>query len=98
MNKLCKLAGISEPVEIVRKHGSERVVNVYPKHELIRMHCGRKTFATLSLEGGMAAELVMEIGGWEDYKSFKRYMNITKERTKVAMAQTWVMHAKLKAV
>lgn len=98
LNNICDWAGINEPVEIVRKYGSQRVVNVYPKYELIRMHCGRKTFATLSLEAGMAAELVMEIGGWEDYKSFKRYMNITKERAMKAMAQAWTISPKLKAV
>jgi hypothetical protein len=65
------------------------------------MHCGRKTFATLSLEANMPAEVVMQIGGWKDYKSFKRYMNITDERTMGAMKQAWgakIIKQKLKAV
>ncbi|MCG7858240.1 site-specific integrase [Flavihumibacter sediminis] len=99
LQKICDWVGFNEPVEIVRKHGAKRIVNVYPKHELIRFHCGRKTFATLSIEAGMSAEYVMKIGGWKSYTSFKRYMNLTDESTKGAMAQAWGGKAnKLKAV
>jgi integrase len=101
MEKICKAAGIDTPVEIVRKHGAERVVKVYPKYELIRMHAGRKTFASLSLEAGMPAEQVMKIGGWKDYKSFKRYMNLSDSSTQGAMLAAWggkLITTKLKAV
>ena len=37
----------------------------------------------------MSAEEVMAIGGWEDYTSFKRYVNITAQRKKVAMQKAW---------
>ena len=46
---LCKLAGIDKSIEIVRFSGKKRLVNVYPKYELIHYHTGRKTFVTLSL-------------------------------------------------
>jgi integrase len=101
LNNICDWAGINTPVEIVRKHGAERVVNTYPKYELIRMHAGRKTFASLSLEAGMRAEYVMKIGGWKDYKSFKRYMNINDDSTMGAMQAAWggkINKAKLKVV
>jgi integrase len=101
LEKICKLAGINAPVEIVRKHGAERVVKVYPKYELVRMHAGRKTFASLSLEAGMAAEHVMKIGGWKSYVSFKRYMNLSDDSTQTAMLAAWggkVVTPKLKAV
>jgi integrase len=89
LDKIGKLAGLTDKVEIVRKYGNQRISHVYYKHELVRMHCGRKTFATLSLENGMKAEHVMKIGGWKDYKSFKRYLNITDESSKNAMADAW---------
>jgi integrase len=101
LGKICDWARINTPVEIVRKHGAQRIATVYPKYELIRMHCGRKTFATLSLEKGMPAEQIMKIGGWKDYKSFKRYMNLTDDSTKGAMELAWgakVIKPKLKAV
>jgi hypothetical protein len=37
----------------------------------------------------MNAEEVMEIGGWKDYKSFKRYVRITEKRKKIVMKNAW---------
>jgi integrase len=89
VKELCQFAGFTEPVEIVRFRGAKREAVTYPKHELIGMHTGRKTFATLSLEKGMSAEEVMSITGHRDYKSFKRYVNITEQRKKIVMSQAW---------
>ncbi len=86
---LCKLAGIVDPVEIVRFKGTKREAVTYPKYELIGSHTGRKTFATLSLEKGMSAEQVMAIGGWKDYKSFKRYVNVTDTLKRTVMLKAW---------
>lgn len=89
VKELCQLAGIVDPVEIVRYRGVKREAVTYPKYELIGVHCGRKTFATLSLEKGMSAEEVMAITGHKDYKSFKRYVTITEQRKKTVMAKAW---------
>lgn len=89
LHELCALAGFDEPIEIVRFQGSKRIVNTHPKHELITMHAGRKSFCTLSLEKGMSAEQVMSISGHKDYKSFKRYVNITDETASVALRMAW---------
>lgn len=86
---LCETAGITEEIEIVRQRGSETIKKILPKYKLIGVHSGRKTFASLSLEKGMSAEEVMSIGGWKDYKSFKRYVKITEQRKKVVMAKAW---------
>jgi integrase len=86
---LCELAGINEPTEIIRFKGTKRERLVYPKYKLIGVHTGRKTFVTLSLEKGMTAEEVMSISGHKDYKSFKRYVNITEQRKKVVMQKAW---------
>lgn len=97
---LCEIAGINEPIEIVRYRGTKREAIVYPKYELIGIHNGRKTFASLSLEKGLSAEEVMSIGGWRDYKSFKRYVKITEQRKKVVMVKAWggLKENKLKAI
>jgi integrase len=86
---LCELAGIIEPIEIVRFRGAKRETNVFPKYKLIGVHTGRKTFATLSLEKGMSAEEVMAITGHKDYRSFKRYVIVTEKRKKVVMKMAW---------
>ena len=100
LKDLCELAGINEPVQIVRNYGSKRVENTYPKHELVSVHTGRKSFAVLSLEKGMSAEEVMKIGGWKTYASFSRYINITEKRAKIVMGKAWgeIPKEKLKAV
>lgn len=89
LHDLCEEAEINEPIEIVRFQGAKRIVSVHPKHELITMHTGRKTFCTLSLEKGMSAETVMSISGHKDYKSFKRYVNITDDNASTAMRLAW---------
>lgn len=86
---LCKYAGINEEIEIVRYRGAKREAVVYPKYELISAHTGRKTFATLSLEKGLNAEEVMSITGHRSYASFKRYVNITRDRKRAAMLKAW---------
>lgn len=91
IKELCELAGFIEPIEIVRYRGTKRESNTYPKHELISVHTGRKTFATLSLEKGMSAEEVMHCTGHLDYKSFKRYVKITENRKKLVMGNAWKM-------
>jgi integrase len=100
IKELCKEAKIDEPIEIVRFRGVKRETNTYPKYELIHLHTGRKTFCTLSLEKGMSAEQVMSISGHTDYKSFKRYVDVTEKLKKVVMVKAWggVPVAKLKIV
>jgi len=89
IKEVCEMAEINKQIEIVRFHGKKKVTNTYPKFELISFHNARKTFVTLSLEKGMSAEEVMTISGHEDYKSFKRYVNITEKRKKVVMLKAW---------
>ena len=101
IKELCKFAGITEPVEIVRFRGTKREAITYPKHELIGVHTGRKTFATLSLEKGMSAEEVMTITGHRDYQSFKRYVKVTEQRKKIVMLKAWggeLSSVKVKAI
>ncbi len=89
VKELCKEAKIDEPIEIVRFRGAKRETSIYPKYELIHLHTGRKTFCTLSLEKGMSAEQVMSISGHTDYKSFKRYVDVTEKLKKVVMVKAW---------
>jgi len=89
IKELCKEAHIDEPIEIVRFRGTKRETTTYPKYELIHLHTGRKTFCTLSLEKGMSAEQVMSISGHTDYKSFKRYVDVTEKLKKVVMIKAW---------
>lgn len=99
IKELCKLVGINELIEIVRFRGVKREAITYPKYELLSIHSGRKTFASLSLEKGMSTQQVMAIGGWKDYKSFDRYVSVTEKLKIVSMNKAWGNVSKdLKAV
>lgn len=99
LKELGQLAGIDTPIEIVRFKGVERVVTMYPKFDLISMHTGRKTFTTLSLEMGMAAQEVMAITGHKTWAAFKRYVDVANKRRKAVMHEVWGKpESKLKAV
>jgi integrase len=101
VKELCKSAGINERIEIVRFRGIIREAITYPKYELIGVHCGRKTYVTLSLEKGMSAEQVMSCTGHKSYSSFKRYINITRTLKIVAVNKAWgepLSEIKLKAI
>ncbi|SHM88391.1 Site-specific recombinase XerD [Cyclobacterium lianum] len=89
VKELCKLAGIDDPIEIIRYKGASKQSTIYRKHEIISAHTGRKTFATLSLEKGIPAETVMKITGHADYKSFQRYVKVTEERKRNEMQKAW---------
>jgi integrase len=89
VKELCELAGIKDPVEIVRYRGAVRESKIYPKHELVSAHTGRKTFVTLSLGKGIPAEVVMKVTGHSDYKSFKRYVEVDEGRKRDAMSRAW---------
>ncbi|MDH5825755.1 site-specific integrase [Sphingobacterium faecium] len=89
VKEVAKLSEIDSIVEKVRYSGAERIVTVAPKHDLVTIHCARRTFVTLSLELGMSAEEVMPITGHKDYKNFKRYHHLTEKRAKEAILQAW---------
>ena len=93
-----KYVGIADNIEVVRFKGAQRIVENYPKFELLSVHTGRKTFCTISLEKGMSAEQVMSISGHKDYKSFKRYVNVTNEIKKQAIVKAWTMPKALSIV
>lgn len=101
IKEACEIAGIDAPVEKVRFYGNHRKAEVKPKWEYVSMHSGRKTFATLSLKRGMSAEVVMSLGGWKDYKSFKRYIGMDDEMIRAASVRAWgapTTETKLRAV
>jgi integrase len=82
-------AGINAPTERTRYRGGERLSQTAPKYALLGCHTGRRTFVTLALENGIAPEVVMKVTGHRDYKSFKRYVNITEQRVEREFARSW---------
>lgn len=92
-------AGIDTPIEKVREYGTKTKSETFKKYELMSIHMGRRTFATLSLEKGIASQDVMAMTGHTPYASFKRYVHVSSERKQAVMAKAWgAPKTKLKAV
>ena len=58
--------------------------------EDFRWHDLRHTWATWHVQRGTPIEILQELGGWSDYKMFKRYAHFSHEHLKcyVNRAQT----------
>lgn len=71
--------GIDTPIRIVYYAGSDRIENVYPKHELLTTHCARRTFVVNALRLGIPAEVIMKWTGHSDFKSMRPYVKIVDD-------------------
>lgn len=97
IKEIGRLAGIDTPIEKVRMYGVKKVTEIHPKHELLSIHVGRKSFITLSLEKGIQIQEVMALSGHTTYKAFRRYVDVNDSRKKSVMAQAWGSINPLKA-
>lgn len=73
---ICKLAGLTEIITMVKYSGKKRVEISKPKHDWITCHTGRRTFVTLSLEKKMRTEVVRAITGHSSNQTMYRYQKI----------------------
>ena len=93
MNRCLKMiafqAEINEPVRVLVYEGSKRREETVPKWRAVTSHTGRKTFCTISLLRGALPETVMRVSGHTDYKTFKRYIEITDTKTADEMHRIW---------
>lgn len=96
LKELGERAGIVDPIEVIRYRGGLRESSTMPKWQKIGCHTGRRTFVTLSLERGLRPELVMKITGHRDWKSFKRYVNITEQAVEREFARVYDMPTPLR--
>lgn len=87
IKELGALAGIDSPVRITQYKGNERIDTVYPKHELLSTHTGRKTFICKALALGIPPNVVMKWTGHSDYKSMKPYIDVADSIRAEAMTK-----------
>ncbi|GAB2545308.1 site-specific integrase [Rufibacter soli] len=89
LKELGKLAGIIDPITVTRYRGVEKIQKLHPKYMFIGTHTARRTFVTLSLEKGMRPETAMKITGHSDYRTFKKYIDLTSKVTENEMNRIW---------
>lgn len=84
---LCEMAGIDTPVRITYYKGNERFDTVYPKHQLIGTHAGRRTFICTALSLNIPPDVIMKWTGHRSYKSMMPYIAIADKTKAEAMAR-----------
>lgn len=85
IKEVAKKCSIDEPIEQIRRFGKKEKAEVYPKHELVGIHTGRKTFVTMMLNKGVAPQDVMAITDHRSWRSFQRYVNVADKQKLLAM-------------
>ena len=85
LKQLGEICGLDTPITITYYKGAKRYDEVYPKHELLTTHCGRRTFICNALMLGIAPNTVMKWTGHSDYKSMQPYIDIADAEKKKAM-------------
>jgi integrase len=89
IKEVAKKVKLTTLVKIVKYKGSETIESIKQKQELISTHTARRTFITQSLLRGMKTEVVMSISGHKNYRSFKKYINITFSDKQRELNRIW---------
>ncbi len=89
IKEVCVLTEINDPVKLTRYRGNEPLVFEGPKNEFVSAHTARRTFITQSLLRGMKAEIVMSISGHKNFKTFKKYLDITRKDKQEELRKAW---------
>lgn len=89
IKQLFREVGFLDKIEIVKWSGNNKIIRQEEACKFITMHYGRAFFITNSLVNGMNEELIREITGHRDYKSFKKYVQIPKDALKNSLRQAW---------
>lgn len=84
---LCEMVGIDTPVRVTYYKGNERFDEVYPKHQLIGTHAGRRTFICTGLSLNIPPDVIMKWTGHRSYKSMMPYIAIADKTKAEAMAR-----------
>jgi integrase len=77
LKELGKLAGLTDLVQVNRFQLGKHTTETKEKWQLLTMHVSRKCFITHALARKIRHETVMAVSGHANYKTFKRYVDVT---------------------
>lgn len=87
LKDLCELAGINDPITIVKYYKGTAEEATYPKHDLIGTHAGRRTFVCLALLAGADALTITKITGHKSIEEMRPYIEITDSSKRSVIAK-----------
>ncbi len=79
LTKICRKAGIIEPVKLTRYQGSSLLQMQKPKCDWVSSHTARRTSVSLLLAKGVPPTVVMKLTGHSSIQTMMRYERTTHE-------------------
>jgi integrase len=79
LTKICRLAGIIEPVKLTRYQGSSLLQMQKPKCDWVSSHTARRTSVSILLAKGVPPTVVMKLTGHSSIQTMMRYERTTNE-------------------
>ncbi|MEN5130501.1 site-specific integrase [Elizabethkingia anophelis] len=89
IKKLFKEVRFNDMVRFIQYSGGTPIVIEKNACDYLTMHYGRIFFITNSLLKGMNEEFIRKITGHKDYKSFKKYVQFSKEMVTESLLSAW---------
>ncbi|MCS3870862.1 hypothetical protein J3D55_003778 [Chryseobacterium ginsenosidimutans] len=89
IKKLFEAIGFDDKIRFVKYSGSSEITVEKNAHDYLTMHYGRVFFITNSLINGMNEEFIRKITGHKDYKSFKKYVQFSREMVADSLHSAW---------
>lgn len=77
IKEICKLAGITEPIEKQQTKGGEKISIVLEKWQLVASHTARRSFATNMTKQGIPIQFIMKITGHKKESVFLEYVKLS---------------------
>jgi integrase len=85
IKEVCKIAGLDAPTKGSKNIDFRKVEGVYPKHELITSHIGRRSFAT-NFYGQIATSYLIYVTGHSTETMFLNYIGKSNKDLALEMA------------
>jgi len=76
---VCRLAGITEPIEITKIKGGKKVTAKYPKHKLVSSHTARRSGISNLYNAGVPSLFIMKLSGHRTEREFMKYLRLTED-------------------
>lgn len=81
IKEICRLAKITEPIEVEKIKRGLKVINTIPKYKMVKTHTARRTAITLMYLANISITDIQKISGHSTEKHLRNYIKITKEET-----------------
>ncbi|GAB2564406.1 site-specific integrase [Spirosoma areae] len=87
LKELCRLAGLTDSVEVSRTKGGRKETRYLDKCEMVTTHTARRSFATNAFLAKVPTISIMKITGHRSEAVFLRYIKISSEQNALLMLE-----------